>query len=152
MKYLLQINLNINILNMKFKKNWHSRHKESMTIGSRLADSVASNMGSWKFIIIQSIIVTIWMVLNIFAYYSHWDPYPFILLNLLFSTQAAYAAPIIMMAQNRQNQRDRIHAEEDYQTNIEAKLEIEELARKLNSIEVDKLDKIIKMLEEIKKD
>ena len=136
---------------MKSKKNWHSQHTESLSFGSRLSDSVASNMGSWRFIIIQTVIVGIWMALNVIAYISHWDPYPFILLNLLFSTQAAYAAPIIMMAQNRQNQRDRVHAEEDYQTNIDAKKEIEALAEQLNSIEVDKLDKIIKMLEEMKK-
>lgn len=135
---------------MKSKKNWHAKHKESLTFGSRLADGVASNMGSWRFIIIQTVIVGIWMILNIIAFIGHWDPYPFILLNLLFSTQAAYAAPIIMMAQNRQNQRDRIHAEEDYQTNIDAKKEIEELTKKLNSIEVDKLDKIMAMLEEMK--
>ena len=135
---------------MESKKNWHTKHKESLTFGSRLADGVANNMGSWRFIIIQTVIVAIWMILNIIAFIGHWDPYPFILLNLLFSTQAAYAAPIIMMAQNRQNQRDRIHAEEDYQTNIDAKKEIEELTKKLNSIEVDKLDKIMKMLEEMK--
>lgn len=135
---------------MELKKNWHARHKDSLTFGSRLADGVANNMGSWRFIIIQTVIVAIWMILNIIAFISHWDPYPFILLNLLFSTQAAYAAPIIMMAQNRQNQRDRIHAEEDYQTNIDAKREIEALAKKLNSIEIDKLDKIMAMLEEMK--
>ena len=135
---------------MKLKKTWHTRHTESLTFGSRLADSVASNMGSWRFIIIQTVIVGIWMALNVIGYISHWDEYPFILLNLLFSTQAAYAAPIIMMAQNRQNQRDRIHAEEDYQTNIDAKKEIEDLAKQLNSIEVDKLDKIIVMLKEMK--
>jgi len=70
------------------------------------------------------------------------------LLNLVFSTQAAYAAPIIMMSQNRQSDRDRVQAQADYQTNIDAKLEIEALAKKLNSLEVDKLDKIIRMLEE----
>ena len=65
---------------------------------------------------------------NFVGFVFHWDVYPFILLNLLFSTQAAYAAPIIMMSQNRQNGRDRIHSEEDYQTNIDAKREIEALA------------------------
>ncbi|MDN3676409.1 DUF1003 domain-containing protein [Flavobacterium paronense] len=132
-------------------KNWHQQHAENLSFGSRLADKVASNMGSWRFIIIQTIIVGIWMLLNVVAYVSHWDPYPFILLNLLFSTQAAYAAPIIMMAQNRQNERDRAQAQADYQTNIEAKEEIEALAIKLNSMEVDKLDKIIRMLEELDK-
>jgi uncharacterized membrane protein len=73
------------------------------------------------------------------------------LLNLVFSTQAAYAAPIIMMAQNRQNERDRAHAEADYQTNVDAKIEIEALAIKLNKLEVEKLDKIIATLEEMRK-
>ena len=136
---------------MRTIKNWHKEHSEALSFGSRLADKVASNMGSWRFIIIQTIIVIIWMLLNLVAYISHWDPYPFILLNLLFSTQAAYAAPIIMMAQNRQNERDRAQAQADYQTNIEAKEEIEALTMKLNSMEVDKLDKIIKILEEMDK-
>lgn len=133
---------------MKNGKTWHEKHRETLTFGNRLADAVANGMGSWRFIIIQSVIVLIWMALNLVAYVSHWDPYPFILLNLLFSTQAAYAAPIIMMSQNRQNERDRIQAQADYKTNLEAKLEIEALTKKLNSIEVDKLDRIIALLEE----
>ncbi|HZK98016.1 MAG TPA: DUF1003 domain-containing protein [Prolixibacteraceae bacterium] len=68
-------------------------------------------MGSWRFIILQSVLVILWMVLNLVGFMFHWDVYPFILLNLLFSTQAAYAAPIIMMSKNRQNERDRTHAE-----------------------------------------
>ena len=136
---------------MASKKTWHQEHKDNLSFGSRLADSVATGMGSWRFIIIQTVIVAIWMALNFVAFVYHWDPYPFILLNLLFSTQAAYAAPIIMMAQNRQNERDRMHAEADYQTNIEAKLEIEALTIKLNKLEVDKLDRIIAMLEELEK-
>jgi uncharacterized membrane protein len=135
---------------MATENNWHDQHIESYTFSQKLADAVANGMGSWTFIIFQSLIVLIWMSLNVVGFLHHWDPYPFILLNLLFSTQAAYAAPIIMMAQNRQNDRDRAHAMADYQTNIEAKLEIEALQVKLNSIEVDKLDKIIRMLEELK--
>ena len=136
---------------MATHRNWHEKHIETLGFGSRLADSVAKGMGSWKFIIVQTILVVLWMGLNLVAYVSHWDVYPFILLNLVFSTQAAYAAPIIMMAQNRQNDRDRLQAQADYQTNIDAKLEIEALTLKLNQIEVDKLDKIIAMLEEMKK-
>ena len=131
-------------------KNWHQEHSENSSFGSRLADKVAANMGSWRFIIIQTVIVVIWMILNLIAFIYHWDPYPFILLNLLFSTQAAYAAPIIMMSQNRQSERDRIQAQADYQTNIEAKLEIEALTKKLNLIETEKLDKIIALLDKIK--
>lgn len=136
---------------MKKNKNWHDEHIEISTVGQKLADSVASGMGSWRFIIIQTIIVVIWMGLNVVGFIQHWDPYPFILLNLLFSTQAAYAAPIIMMAQNRQSDRDRLHAEADYQTNLDAKLEIEALQKHLSLIETEKLDKIIIMLEEMKK-
>lgn len=136
---------------MLSRKNWHQKHYETLEFGNRLADAVANSMGSWRFIIVQTILVVLWMGLNTMAFIQHWDVYPFILLNLVFSTQAAYAAPIIMMSQNRQNERDRIHAQADYQTNLDAKLEIEALATKLNSIEVDKLDKIIKMLEELEK-
>jgi uncharacterized membrane protein len=132
------------------QKNWHERHSESLGFGSRLSDSVAKVMGSWRFIIIQTIFVILWMGINLVGYINHWDAYPFILLNLVFSTQAAYAAPIIMMSQNRQNDRDRVQAQADYQTNIDAKIEIEALAKKLNSLDVNKLDKIIKMLEEMK--
>jgi len=131
-------------------KTWHAEHEESMTFGQRLADSVATGMGSWRFIIIQTMIVALWMILNVVAWCYHWDIYPFILLNLVFSTQAAYAAPIIMMAQNRQNERDRAQANADYKTNCEAKEEIEQLQIRLNSIEVEKLDKIIVILQEIK--
>ncbi len=136
---------------MEQKVNWHQKHKNEMTFGQRLADSVATGMGSWRFIIIQTIIVILWMALNVVAYVDHWDPYPYILLNLLFSTQAAYAAPIIMMAQNRQGERDRAQADEDFRTNVEAKKEIEELQVLLNKIELDKLDKIITMLERMEK-
>ena len=136
---------------MEIKKNWHERHHDTLSFGSHLADSVAKGMGSWSFIIIQTILVVLWMALNMIGYIYHWDVYPFILLNLVFSTQAAYAAPIIMMSQNRQNDRDRIQAQADYQTNIDAKLEIEALAIKLKSLEVDKLDKIIQMLNQMEK-
>ena len=127
-------------------KNWHEEDKNSRTLGDKLADKVAEGMGSWSFIVIQSLIVLVWMVLNIVGIVSHWDPYPFILLNLLFSTQAAYAAPIIMMSQNRAADRDRAQAQADYDTNIKAKLEIEELQQNLARLEVEKLDQIIEIL------
>jgi uncharacterized membrane protein len=128
-------------------KNWHDTHKKTSSFGERLADSVANGMGSWRFIIIQTLIVILWMTLNVLAFVGHWDIYPYILLNLVFSTQAAYAAPIIMMAQNRQNQRDRAQADNDYRTNVEAKKEIEELLTRLDTIEIDKLDRILALLE-----
>lgn len=142
--------MTINLITMA-AKTWVDKHRESLTFGQRFADSVANGMGSWAFIIVQTLFVIIWMALNVIGFVRHWDVYPFILLNLIFSTQAAYAAPIIMMAQNRQSERDRVQAQEDYNTNIEAKLEIESLQLQLNKIETDKLDKIISMLEQMKK-
>jgi uncharacterized membrane protein len=127
--------------------NWHKKHKEGLSLGERMADGVAKGMGSWGFIILQTLFVMAWMGLNILGIARHWDSYPFILLNLLFSTQAAYAAPIIMMAQNRDAERDRLHAEADYETNRKAKEEIEQLQIKLNRIETEKLDHIISLLE-----
>ncbi len=134
----------------KEKITWHDKHENSLTFGGRIADSVANGMGSWRFIIIQTVFVLIWMAINIIGFFFHWDPYPFILLNLIFSTQAAYAAPIIMMSQNRQAERDRVQAQSDYQTNIDAKCEIEALQIHLTKIETQKLDKIIMLLEEMK--
>jgi uncharacterized membrane protein len=105
-----------------------------LTFGQRIADSVAAGMGSWTFIIIQSALLLIWIALNVTAYIKHWDPYPFILLNLALSFQAAYAAPFIMMAQNRQQDIDRKEAENDYQINIKAELEIELLHQKIDEL------------------
>ncbi len=129
---------------------WHDLHMQSLSYGQRVADKVAKVMGSWAFIISQTIFVILWMVFNYVGFTHHWDVYPFILLNLLFSTQAAYAAPIIMMSQNRQGERDRVQAQKDYQTNTDAKKEIEELQLLLKSIEIEKLDRIIEMLKEMK--
>ena len=105
-----------------------------LTLGQRIADDVAATMGSWTFIIIQSGLLFVWIVLNITAYVRQWDPYPFILLNLALSFQAAYAAPFIMMSQNRQQDIDRKAAEHDYQVNVKAELEIELLHQKLDEL------------------
>jgi uncharacterized membrane protein len=105
-----------------------------LTTGQRVADTVAATMGSWRFIIIQSTILILWIVLNVTAYFRSWDPYPFILLNLALSFQAAYAAPFIMMSQNRQQDIDRKNAAADYQINVKAELEIELLHQKLDEL------------------
>jgi uncharacterized membrane protein len=127
-------------------KTWHQKHLDELTSGQHIADKTASAIGSWQFIIIQSILVTVWITINLIAFVKRWDPYPFVLLNLLFSVQAAYSAPIIMMSQNRQNERDRRQALEDYETNVKAKEEVEELKRALTKIENEKLDKILELL------
>ena len=98
--------------------------EERLTRGQRAADGIANMVGSWRFIIIQSVLLTIWIIVNVTAFMAHWDPYPFILMNLLLSTQAAYTAPMIMMSQNRQAVRDRLEAHNDYQINQKAEEEI----------------------------
>lgn len=129
------------------RKNWHAAHAAELTFGQRVADSVATAIGSWRFIIAQSVVLAFWIVVNVIAWLDHWDPYPFILLNLALAFQAAYAAPFIMISQNRQAERDRLQAEQDYRTNVEAEQRIEDLQRSLSALEVNKLDYIIRMLE-----
>src|SRR6266581_8673913 len=114
-------------------RNVAQEFEEHLSLGQRIADRVAETMGSWTFIIIQSTILLFWIVLNVVAYMNHWDPYPFILLNLGLSFQAAYAAPIIMMSQNRQADIDRRHAEHDYRINVKSEKEICTIIKHLES-------------------
>jgi uncharacterized membrane protein len=86
---------------------------ENMTTGDRIADAAARVIGSWTFIIVQTILVILWVILNVVAWTNHWDPYPFILLNLMFSVQAAYTGPILLLASNRQSEKDRAVAQRD---------------------------------------
>jgi uncharacterized membrane protein len=98
---------------------------ERLTLGQKVADKVASGMGSWRFIIIQSFILVLWAVLNSVGWWSwKWDLYPFIAMNLLLSCQAAYAAPVIMMSQNRQAEKDRLTAQNDYLCDTKGEEEI----------------------------
>ncbi len=109
------------------------------TRGQRLADQVAATIGSWRFIVFQSSAIAIWITGNVLAGHSAWDPYPFILLNLLLSFQAAYTAPAIMMSQNRQSELDRKHAQNDYEINVKAELEIELLHEKIDTMKEQEL-------------
>jgi len=93
---------------------------EKRTFGERLADGAAEQIGSWRFLIVQSIAVGLWVGINVVAVIKQWDPYPFVLLNLLFSVQAAYTGPVLLLSSNRAAQRDRIMAEHDYATNEKA--------------------------------
>lgn len=124
------------ILRRMASRNVNEVEEEQMTLGQRVADKVADTIGSWQFIIIQTIILTIWIILNVTAWVNHWDPYPFILLNLMLSFQAAYSAPVIMMSQNRQASKDRLSAEIDHQVNTKAELEINNLIRRLDELEI----------------
>lgn len=129
------------------RKNWHDSHAAERTVGQRVADFVAATMGSWTFIITQSVVLAVWIAVNVIGWIDHWDPYPFILLNLALSFQAAYAAPFIMISQNRQAERDRRQADEDYRTNVEAEQRIEALQKHLASIELNVLNRILELLE-----
>ncbi|EEF61477.1 DUF1003 domain-containing protein [Pedosphaera parvula] len=107
---------------------------ESRTFGERVADGFAACVGSWTFIIIQSVLLAIWVCLNLIAWVKHWDPYPFILLNLALSFQAAYASPIIMMSQNRLGRLSERRNRLDLQINLLAEQENTEMLRLLHKI------------------
>jgi uncharacterized membrane protein len=114
-----------------------------LPLGARVSDSVARVVGSWRFIIVQSVLLVIWMGLNVTAWVQQWDPYPFILLNLALSFQAAYTAPILMMSQNRQSEIDRRAAQHDYDINLKAELEIELLHQKLDLLREKEINELI---------
>ncbi len=141
----------IHLLTRLREVRWAKRQPQrpALSLGNRVADAVAATVGSWWFIIIQSILLMIWMGLNITAYVNQWDPYPFILLNLALSFQAAYTAPILMMSQNRQATIDREHAEHDYQINIKAELEIELLHQKIDQLRETEVLHLIEIVREL---
>jgi CRP/FNR family transcriptional regulator, cyclic AMP receptor protein len=124
------------ILRHMASRNVNELEEERMTLGQRVADRVADTIGSWPFIIIQTVILTIWIILNWVGWVNRWDPYPFILLNLMLSFQAAYSGPVIMMSQNRQSDKDRLAAEIDHEVNTKAELEINNLIRRLDELEL----------------
>ena len=100
----------------------------------RFSEGLARLLGTGKYLFAQTLFVIVWIVVNIFAGVRHWDPYPFILLNLAFSTQAAYAAPLILLAQNRQDERDRANIDRDRQVAARTQADTEYLARELAAI------------------
>ena len=108
--------------------------KEKYTLGQRAADSIAKFAGSWAFIFSFSGVLILWMVVNVLLAAGAFDPYPFILLNLVLSCVAAIQAPLIMMSQNRQEEKDRRRAENDYKVNLKTEIMIEDLYDKVNAI------------------
>lgn len=105
-------------------RNVNDLDAERLTFGQRAADRVAAIVGSWSFIVVQSVLLVAWAWLNVTAWTHHWDPYPFILMNLFLSLQAAYTAPMLMMSQNRLAARDRLEAHNDYEINRKAEEEV----------------------------
>lgn len=131
----------------------------NLTFGEKLSDSIASFGGSWRFIILFGLIIIFWIVINAYVLLTKpFDPYPFILLNLVLSCLAAFQAPVIMMSQNRQEARDRNRAEEDYKINLKSELELRQLHQKIDHLLVQQWERMaeiqelqLDMLEEIRK-
>ena len=111
-----------------------NKKRERYTVGQRAADAIAKFAGSWAFIFSFSTVLALWMIVNILLAVKAFDPYPFILLNLVLSCVAAIQAPLIMMSQNRQEEKDRRRAENDYKVNLKTEIMIEDLYDKINLI------------------
>ena len=122
-------------------------HVSGLTTGQKISDIVAKTVGSWKFILIQSALIFAWISYNSINNPNAWDPYPFILLNLMLSFQAAYTAPAIMMSQNRLSEIDRQQASNDFEVNVKAELEIELLHQKIDLLKEKELFALTKSVE-----
>lgn len=118
----------------RVSKNIAVLHEEQLTFGQRVSDKLADVAGSWAFIFIFGLTIGIWVLFNTVALIHHWDKYPYILLNLFLSMLAAIQAPVIMMSQNRQEDRDRLRAEHDYEINVKAEIEIQQIHQKLDEL------------------
>lgn len=122
--------------------------RKGLTFGERVSDKVASFGGSWKFVSIFFFLLFSWIILNSFLLFmSHFDPYPFILLNLILSCLAAIQAPIIMMSQNRKDVKDRFRAENDYKINLKSEIEIRTLHEKVDHLLLDQWSKMMEIQE-----
>lgn len=144
------------LISKKSVKNINDIEEKSLTFGDRVSDKIAGIAGSWPFIIGFLIFIVIWIVFNIVQAFNHFDSYPFILLNLALSCIAAIQAPVIMMSQNRQEEKDRIRSEQDFQTDTKCEIIIEEIlkdTRKIRQIEKkqNEILECIKKLSEEKK-
>jgi CRP/FNR family cyclic AMP-dependent transcriptional regulator len=135
------------LIRIRATRNPNDLIEEDYTFGEHIADAVASFGGSWSFIILFAVILVVYTAINILLRRRAWDPYPFILLNLFLSMLAAIQAPVIMMSQNRQDKKDRLRSELDFDVNRRAEAEIQNLSRKLNLV-TDKLSDLDDLLRE----
>lgn len=129
-------------------RNIAREREKQLTPGQRAADTLARQAGSWRFIFSFMAVLVIWITINGFAWIKNWDPYPFILLNLVLSCLAAIQAPVIMMSQNRQEEYDRQKAEADYAVNVKAEQELERLHDKLDRLNNDRVRELLRLQEE----
>lgn len=134
--------------NKILSENVSEEHEKPLTLGEKMADRIAQFGGSWTFIIVFFSSILFWILLNVYWYNNQgFDPYPYILLNLVLSCLASIQAPIIMMSQNRQEQKDRIRSEHDYQINLKAELEIQILSEKLDHLLIHQNRKLLEIQE-----
>jgi uncharacterized membrane protein len=120
--------------------NWHETEQAKRTVGDRFADVVADFVGSWPFVILHLLWFAFWILLPI-------EPFPYGFLTMVVSLEAIFLSTLVLMSQNRQEERDQVQAEADYETNVKAKSEIEEIQERLDRIETEKLDKILALVE-----
>ena len=138
------------LLERKVSRNTNKIGDVNLTFGARMADNIAKFAGSWTFILIFLSVILGWLVLNIVMMTHAFDPYPFILLNLLLSCVAAMQAPVIMMSQNRQEEKDRLRSLNDYKTNLKSEIIVEDLHLKIDKL-LNNQDELMKRLEKLEK-
>lgn len=138
------------LLDHTISKNINDSHKNTLSFGDKISDRVAEIAGSWTFIITFCVIIFVWIISNVLLLSKSFDPYPFILLNLVLSCIAALQAPVIMMSQNRQEQKDRMRAKNDYRINLKSELIIKDLHVKLDNL-ISNQEQIISRLDSIDK-
>ncbi len=138
-----------NLVRIRANRNPNELIERQTTLGQRVADSVAQFGGSWTFIILFGLCIIVYTAINVALDRKAWDPYPFILLNLFLSMLAAVQAPVIMMSQNRQDEKDRLRGELDFEVNRRAESEIQGLGRKLNLLD-EKIDDLASLIRESK--
>jgi uncharacterized membrane protein len=138
------------LVRMRASRNANELIDEEETFGERIADKVAQFGGSWTFIITFAVVLTVYTTINVILRGKAWDPYPFILLNLFLSMLAAIQAPVIMMSQNRQDSKDRVRSELDYEVNLRAETEIQAVSSRLNLL-TDKIGDLDDLLRDVAK-
>jgi uncharacterized membrane protein len=138
------------LLQEHVSKDALSEHDNNLTFGQKAADGLARFAGSWTFIIIFFAILLLWIVMNVIIISKPFDPYPFILLNLILSCLASIQAPVIMMSQNRQEQKDRLRAKNDYKVNLKAEIIIEDIHQKMDAL-IDKQQEMAERLFAVEK-
>lgn len=152
-KKILETDLNTNseeelihlLIKERLTKNINRTHSDALSIGDKLADKLSAFVGSWIFICSFIIVLGLWITANLYLLENPFDPYPFILLNLVLSCVAAIQAPAIMMSQNRQEQKDRMRAENDYKVNLKSELIIEDLHNKIDTLLKNQEDILVKL-------